>query len=53
MEGVQGVVTHLGWGSSKVYLNVEMFGSSVAMTIPAEDLLLQEEKPPRARMGRA
>lgn len=54
LEGVRGVVTHLGRGSSKVFLNVEMFGSSVAMTIPAEDLMLQEEEePPRARVGKA
>ena len=39
LEGVLGVVTEIGEGSRKVYLNVEMFGSSVSVSVPAENLM--------------
>jgi len=44
MEGVQGVVMSLSRGYNRVHLNVEMFGSSVAVTIPAEELMLLDEE---------
>ena len=39
LEGVLGVVTEIGDGRNKVYLNVEMFGSSISVSIPASSLM--------------